>query len=368
MSRLITTFLITLVLISCKNGLVNSSITPQLDLQGYSLRKVKLINYCGTLSIYLPDKMDTAYQFVDPEDNACDDNVYFRFASKLYSIRTQYNSFPILNGKHVEPDSLYQVTIIQLENPCCIDEKSFKLDSNLAKKYSYVEIVKNGGNIKPNFMFRKINNRDFIVGHVSEKHFGANSGTNKHEEYIAVTLIDKQFIQIKFTAYKKDTTGFIAESEKSIQTLQVAPDTTITKIDVVKAMEKKGIDALIYGFYTEYAAGGFEANMKKMNKSCLVMAPNGDSFKYDENYGSKLNFIDTLNDYYYKRDKVLIDSIPYMLLGPEDKVFGNPDIKKHRALFLQIRMSNKIRTFHFEEDAKEIPGEIKNYIRLLDNN
>ncbi|HTA83380.1 MAG TPA: hypothetical protein VK783_10615 [Bacteroidia bacterium] len=363
--RLIITFLIAIVLVSCENPTYKTAVTSPLDLKGFSLRKVKLINYCGTLSVYLPVKMDTAFQFRDPEDNACDDYMYFRFASRSYSIRIQRNSLPMLKGKNVEPDSLYQATIIQQTYPDCQDNKTLKWDSNSIKKFEYDFMAHSLGNVKSRFSLQKINNRDFIMGLICEKY---RANENIHEDFIAYCIVNRQIIRIKFSAYKKDTTGFFAEAEKSIHTIEISPDTVITNSDVTKAMVQKGIDYLIYGSYTEFAPGGFAANMKKINKTCLIKAENGESFQYDEKNGGLVKFTtDTMNEYYFKNDKILIDSIPSSIINAEDEVYVKPDITRHNAIFLQIKVNNRIKTFHFGKDQNRLSTEVKRYVQLLES-
>jgi hypothetical protein len=95
--------------ISCKQKIKPNEIPTD-----FTLKKFMLQDSLAEIEIYLPNELDTFFQWMDESDNACDDYERYRFADKKYSPIAETGFFK----EHA--DSVYQLTVSHINNYRCI--------------------------------------------------------------------------------------------------------------------------------------------------------------------------------------------------------------------------------------------------------
>src|SRR5689334_6807126 len=89
---------ITVILVSC----TTKESASEEALKDYSIGTIQLKNDLGTVKIKLPKQMDTTYQWLDSDDNACSDLYKYRFVKKGYSALAETGFLYI-----IQPDSVW---------------------------------------------------------------------------------------------------------------------------------------------------------------------------------------------------------------------------------------------------------------------
>ena len=178
----------------------------------YVEHKVNLKNNLGELTIILPLEFDTVYSWTKYEDNPCAFFEMVRFANKKYSL-LQESGF--IYG--VIPDSLYQLTIMQL---------TYHLDCDATPDFNdeiledYVENIKAINPAKEYDFFikeiRKINDKKFMIVGFNWQEEEGTCGT----EILLSTEVKGYSVWLKFVCQAKNCTDFINKIERSFNSIK----------------------------------------------------------------------------------------------------------------------------------------------------
>jgi len=221
MKLILLIFAVLLLSASCNNGaeVRNAPIKQikqeeKLDLTGYVKHYITLKYGLGTISIYLPEKFDSSFAFVQRSDcGSCCEEYVNRFSSKRYTINN--------DGRYTQEmkiDSLYQFTISQTNGDCPV---KMKIDSGFAKallsKFFEEELRTKSGKHK-SYIYQK-DTLNIAVAELGYNH------DNKADLIIScVMLLHKNEIFLNFNYFAKDTAGFTGRMLTSLKTIEI--DTT----------------------------------------------------------------------------------------------------------------------------------------------
>lgn len=105
--------------------------------------------------------------------------------------------------------------------------------------------------------------------------------------------------------------------------------------------------------------------MYKLNSNKLLIDTTDDYFKNS----TSLVFNDKpLSKEQYLKAKKIMDSIPEIISNSNDSTFGKPDNRDQCGIFLQIKTSGKLKTFHIDTDSSALPKELRHYAAILIKN
>ena len=179
-----------------------------LDLGSYTKHSVLLINGLGSISLYLPNAMDTFYTYADFGEYRCGETKQFRFAGK------KYNPSHATDFSYTDPaDSLYQLTILQTYNKDCEtyitinDTMLEKMQKDKDKTYSMLDV----------------RGKKVIVG----VHEAQSNGMNV-AQVDAITTVSGRQVKFIFQCFKRSTDGFVNQVITSLKSLVVKEDTNTT--------------------------------------------------------------------------------------------------------------------------------------------
>ncbi len=169
MKKLVLIIALFCFLLSCNRGKEKASLT------GYTKRTIHLINGLGTVSVYLPDEIDSAYSFTDSSTRWSD-----RYTAKIFHIDE-----PKSNLKNTP-----NITIpLQLEVWQSLN-KSYTC--SLSLEYCLLKGTHTDfGLYSPKKLYYKIiNNRKFVVDETSYPFIRAITSINNHSVNFSFNYID----------------------------------------------------------------------------------------------------------------------------------------------------------------------------------
>jgi hypothetical protein len=172
-------------------------------------RTVELKNNIGILTVSIPNYFDTAFSWTNPSDNKCSAYRMYRFANKKYNLVAE-KGFQTSNV----PDSLFQVTVQQLENSDCADTR-LKIDTEYL--YLRVEEYKTlQPKVTPIFQLMSINNRKYVVMERADTLEGLSNAVLSAE-----TFINGQRVLVNYECIAQNCDSFITKMKNSLTTLRI---------------------------------------------------------------------------------------------------------------------------------------------------
>ena len=175
-------------------------------------RTIELANGLSTMNIWLPQRFDTSFTWLDASDHSCGDKTKTRWADSRYSIEKENGEFYFSKF-----DSLYQFTVSQNTNPDCRVPADVNAEWQKARREHHtavdVKIVLNIDTIT------EINGKDFIVFGFQQRF----SDSLVSATLEALTLVNKQVIHLNFNCCAKDCRNFVDSMYQSLKTVTFAP-------------------------------------------------------------------------------------------------------------------------------------------------
>ena len=124
------------------------------------------------------------------------------------------------------------------------------------------------------------------------------------------------------------------------------------------------IEYIVYGVYCGECTAHC-ATMFKIDNSHLLIDTTDSYFRNRLQPGNVIFKGDTLNKEQFNKAKILITTIPKLLLSSGDRKFGIPDEYDQCGIFIQFKVDNELKTFHIDTNLKEVPEEIRGYAQTL---
>lgn len=208
--------------ISCKS----KEVVKEIDYTGFSTKEILLTGFIkhlddpdtiGRLSIKIPLRLDTFYQWHRTSDCTFCGRLQYRFADNRYNQFAESGFF----WTYV-PDSVYQFTISHVpirEAPDGIIQTQLSLkDTPLCSHLAY-QLTGPDDIISLKKDFREINGRGFIIAEFITPHGLITNDTTLY--LTAMTRLKKRNLNFIAECGAKDTTGFIENMYKSLISIKI---------------------------------------------------------------------------------------------------------------------------------------------------
>lgn len=319
---------------------------------GFSQRTVKLKNGLGTVSLYLPNELDTFYTHRHTNDIP-DDGFTYRFSSKKYyvfhdTVDNWYFSTEL-------PDSLNEFEIVQYDYPDLVGDSAHFTKEYMDKIFK-TDLL---GDFSPHLLTKDtiINDRRYRFAYY-RKWDGYNGGHYNNRIY-AQTYINGYKIEFQFVYSGKCRDAFFNRATASLSTLQVAglPNKKYTTKDVKKVI------------YDVYCTGpsGTEINYKLTKDSLFVDSSNHYRYGLNRGKGEKVDWV-PLDKALFEKEKAVMDSLPSIFLNcnTNQANFGRgPAYFNHCWVLIEIEEEDRKRYFTVDTDWEGVPEEVKKYAKMI---
>jgi hypothetical protein len=193
----------------------------------YSLRKFWLQDSLAFIQIYIPNELDTFYEWVHVSDDVCDDYHLYRFANKTYPTIAE-------TGFYWErPDSAYQLSVYHIDKYYCTHSSPLLDSGQLAIRIAHViNKYKDQGDsiLSINGEVADYNGQRFIViGFTALESYPKQ----RRASYLtAVTFIDSNFLAFNYTNSGSGCPDFINRMNVSLASIKIT--TKQTAVDLTK--------------------------------------------------------------------------------------------------------------------------------------
>ncbi len=197
---------------ACNTNKNNSKIPSD-----YIYRRFILQDSLALIEIYVPNELDTFFQWVHINDNVCDDYRKYRFANKYFSPLAETGFF------YDSPDSSYDFTVYHVDKYRCKEKRSNHFDStDLARKMSFIKLkhADNGDSINDlSGEIADYNGSEFLViAYTSVQSYPVEF----RAQYLqGATMIDSNIVMFNYYTNASHQSNFIERMKFSLATVKV---------------------------------------------------------------------------------------------------------------------------------------------------